>query len=263
MNINKGKITEEFYETETSSIPKRMLVYTPPHYGGERLPVLYLTHGIGQTEISWIEKCGADSVFDDAILCGEAEPFIAVMVNGRASEGGAIPGEKFGLMNIRVFMDFEYELISRVIPEVDSRYNTDARREGRAIAGFSMGGYQSVNFGLEHLDKFAYIGGFSPAPAVDPKSCAESFLAANRNADIKKLLRLFYLSNGALETGGEGIFGEFSKYSLRCLEYMDSIGIECVYETFEGGHEAAVWKRSLESFIRLLRKQPRPRQVLL
>lgn len=254
MNINKGNIAEEFYETRTSSVPKRMLVYTPPCYSGESLPVLYLTHGIGQSEISWIEKCGADSVFDEAILSGASKPFIAVMVNGRAYEAGEIPGDKFGLMNIRVFMDFESELISRVIPTIDERYNTVGDRTGRAIAGFSMGGYQSVNFGLAHLDKFSYIGGFSPAPAVDPKSCVESFLSNNTHADIKKLLHLFYLSNGTEETGGDGIFGEFSKYSLRCIEYMNSVGIECVYETFEGGHEAAVWKHSLENFIRLLWK---------
>lgn len=254
MSDAKGSIREEFYESQTSSVPKRMLVYVPPGYSGEKLPVLYLFHGIGQNEESWIEKCGADRVFDEAVLSGAAEPFFAVMVNGRASEGGEIPGEKFGLENIRSFMDFEAEFISRAMPAAESRYNIDARRERRAVTGFSMGGYQSVNIGFSHLDKFAYIGGFSPAPAVDPQTCAEAFAAENGIDDIAGLVKLFYLTNGTEESGGAGIFGEFSRYAKRCAGYALGAGIEFTYRTFSGGHEAPVWKESLRDFVRRLWK---------
>lgn len=244
----KGIITEEYYSAPASSAKKRMLVYTPPGYDGKKLPVLYLLHGIGQTEESWTEKCGAAEVFDEAVLSGAAEPFFAVMPNGRASEGGGIPGEKFGLEHIRVFMDFEAELMSCVMPFVEARYNIDAKRERRAVTGFSMGGYQSVNFGLTHLDKFAYIGGFAPAPAVDPESCAAEFLKDNGGADLKKLIKLFYITNGTEETGGEGIFGEFAVYGRRCAEFAERAGLEFTYRTFDGGHEPRVWKESLRDF---------------
>lgn len=242
-------INEEFYTAPASTVQKRMLVYTPPGYIGEPLPVLYLLHGISQTEESWEEQCGASEILDKAITEGSARPMIAVMPNGRAVEGGALPGEKFGLENVRSFMDFESELISVILPEIDKRYPTLPDRNSRAVTGFSMGGYQSVNFGLAHLDKFAYVGGFSPAPSADAKYSLREFMNDNADTDINSMLKLFYLSNGTAEKGGEGIFGEFATVSERCLEYMSRTDIRCVYETYPGGHEPTVWRQSLYSFI--------------
>src|SRR3954464_12164332 len=89
------------------------------------------------------------------------------------------------------FAAFEQDLLKDVIPTIESRYSVQADREHRAIAGLSMGGGQSLNFGLAHLDTFAFIGGFSSAPNTKPP--AE--LLPDPNA-AKEKLKLLYLSCG-------------------------------------------------------------------
>ena len=247
-----GKTSELLYNADGYS--KRMLVYTPSGYDGKGLPTLYLTHGISQTEDSWEELCGVTEIFDSCISKGITKPFAAVMVNGRACEEGKKPDDSYGLENVRLFLDFEKEFISVILPTVEEHFGTVPDREHRAVAGFSMGGFQSVNFGLAHADKFAYIGGFSPAPYTDAKTSANSFLMNNKSAKLSDYVRLFYLSNGTLETDGEGKFGQFKKYTTSALEYMQNQGVNCVYETFEGGHEPIVWERSLRSFVKRLWK---------
>lgn len=249
-------ITEEIYYSSNIGCNRRMLVYTPKNYGGEPLPVLYLTHGISQTEEDWDSLCGASEILDRNIESGKAAPMLAVMVNGRAMENDRRQEDSFGLENVRAFMDFEPDLINGVLPCIESRYNTINDRKSRAIAGLSMGGYQSVNFGLTHLNKFAYIGGFSPAPATDAKRCASEFLRrGNYNeAELKSIIELIYLSNGTHEKGGEGIFGEFYTCSKRVMDYMLPLEVNCIHEFYEGGHEPTVWSKSLESFIGMIFK---------
>jgi enterochelin esterase-like enzyme len=55
-----------------------------------------------------------------------------------------------------------------VIPTIEAWYSVQADREHRALAGLSMGGGQSLNFGLAHLDTFVWVGGFSSAPNTKP-----------------------------------------------------------------------------------------------
>jgi enterochelin esterase-like enzyme len=62
------------------------------------------------------------------------------------------------------FAAFEEDLLEDVIPAIESKYSVQADREHRALAGLSMGRGQSLNFGLAHLDKFAWVGRFSWAP---------------------------------------------------------------------------------------------------
>src|SRR3989304_8367304 len=87
---------------------------------------------------------------------------IIVMPNGRAQKNDRAEGNVFAAAP--AFAAFEQDLLKDVIPAIESRYSVQADREHRALAGLSMGGGQSLNFGLAHLDTFAWIGAFSPAP---------------------------------------------------------------------------------------------------
>src|SRR4029077_12155217 len=123
-------------------------------------------HGIGGDETEWQRFAAPDRLFDNLIKDGKAVPMIVVMPNGRAQKNDRAEGNTFE--SAPAFAVFERDLLDDVIPAIESRYSVQADREHRALAGLSMGGGQSLNFGLTHLDTFAWIGGFSSAPNTKP-----------------------------------------------------------------------------------------------
>src|SRR5262249_46387203 len=137
-------------------------VYTPPGYTKDRkYPVLYLLHGIGGDEKEWTRGGVADVVLDNLIADKKSAPMIVVLPNGRAAKDltarDPIPKQS------PAFAAFEKDLLTDLIPFIEKSYSVKADRESRALAGLSMGGGQSFNFGLSHLDTFAWVGGFSSA----------------------------------------------------------------------------------------------------
>ena len=86
---------------------------------------------------------------------------------------------------------FEHDLLDDVIPTIESRYSVQADREHRALAGLSMGGGQSLNFGLAHLDTSAWVGAFSSAPNTKPPAELLPDPAA-----AKEKLKLLWLACG-------------------------------------------------------------------
>ena len=89
---------------------------------------------------------------------------IVVMPNGRAMKNDRAGGNIFDSDKVQAFATFEKDLLNDLIPFIEKKYPVFTDREHRAIAGLSMGGGQSLNFGLGNLDKFAWVGGFSSAP---------------------------------------------------------------------------------------------------
>ena len=155
------------YESKTVGTKRKMQVYTPPGYTRDRkYPVLYLFHGIGGDETEWQRFASPDVLLDNLIADGKAVPMIIVMPNGRAQKNDRAEGNVFAAAP--AFATFERDLLDDVIPAIESRYSTSTDREHRALAGLSMGGGQSLNFGLAHLDTFAWVGGFSSAPNTKP-----------------------------------------------------------------------------------------------
>lgn len=122
--------------------------------------MLYLLHGIGGDEAEWQRFATPDILLDNLIADGKAVPMIVVMPNGRARKNDRAEGNVFAAS--AAFANFERDLLDHVIPAIESRYRTCTDRENRALAGLSMGGGQSLNFGLSHLDTFAWIGFPSP-----------------------------------------------------------------------------------------------------
>src|SRR5207244_10464284 len=117
-------------------------------------------------------------------------PMIMVTPNGRAQKDDRPGANPFA--TAPAFAVFEQDLLKDVIPTIESRYSVQKDQEHRAIAGLSMGGGQSLNFGLAHLDTFAWIGGFSSAP--NTKSPADLLPDP---AAVKQKLKLLWLSVGS------------------------------------------------------------------
>jgi enterochelin esterase-like enzyme len=230
--IERGKIETVEYDSKSVGVRRKALVYTPPGYSKEtRYPVLYLLHGIGDDETGWTKKGSADVILDNLYADKKLVPMIVVMPNGRASAEPP-PTNPFQGNPFRAYAAFEEDLLKDLIPHVESHYPIRADREHRALAGLSMGGGQSLNFGLKNLDTFAWIGGFSSAPNTRP--AAE--LIANP-ADASQKLRLLWVSCGDTDR-----LMDISQSFHKALEEMK---VPHVWHVDTGGHTWEVWRNDL------------------
>lgn len=239
-NIARGKEEMVEYDSKTVGTRRKMLVYTPPAYSTDRkYPVLYLLHGIGGDETEWQRFCTPDVILDNLIADGKAVPMIIVMPNGRAQKNDRAEGNVYE--GAAAFANFEFDLLNDVIPAVETKYSVNTDRQYRALVGLSMGGGQSLNFGLGHLDKFAWVGGFSSAP--NTKAPAE---LVPDPAAAKEQLKLLYISCG----NKDGLIG----ISQGIHSYLKEQNVPHIWHVDSHGHDAETWGKNLYHFIRHLFK---------
>jgi enterochelin esterase-like enzyme len=192
-----------------------------------------LLHGIGGDETEWQRIARPGELLDNLIADGKAVPMIIVMPNGRAQKNDRGEGNVFA--SAPAFAVFERDLLDDVIPTIESRYSTHTDRENRALAGLSMGGGQSLNFGLAHLDTFAWVGGFSSAPNTkQPEELVSDPEAA-------KKLKLLWLSCG----NKDGLI----RISQRFHAYLKEKEVPHVWHVAPHGHDPAEWKQALYYFV--------------
>src|SRR5688500_12052803 len=169
---------------------------------------------------------------------------IVVMPNGRASNA-PVPERPAARENIAVesqaYAAFEKELLTDLIPFIESRYSVNRARDQRALAGLSLGGGQSLNFGLGNLTTFAWIGGFSPAPnTLPPAQLVPNPAAARRQ------LKLLWVSSGDQdEMGlqiGRGLHDYLAQRQVPHVWHIDA----------GGGHTIPVWKNDFYILATLL-----------
>lgn len=228
--VPRGKVETVEYESKSVDMKRRAVVYTPPGYTKDgKYPVLYLLHGIGDVETAWTRLGQADAIFDNLIAEKKAVPMVVVMPNGRAAKN-VTPRSPRGEQG-PAFAAFEDDLLKDLIPFIEKNYAVKTDREGRAVAGLSMGGGQSLNFGLKHLDTFAWVGAFSPAPNTRPAS------ALLKGTDAAKRPKLLWLSCGDTD-----FLVNISKKFRADLEGMK---VPHVWHVGSGGHTWPVWKSDL------------------
>lgn len=237
-----GRIEELSYQSGVTGTQRKASVYLPPGYSSDkRYPVLYLLHGIGGDQHEWSGYVRAPAVLDNLIAGGKALPMIVVMPNGRAlpDDRPPPPERVFTPQNAEGFAKFEQDLLEFLIPAVEARYATVADRRQRALAGLSMGGGQALNFGLAHLDSFAWVGGFSSAPNTRP----DAELLPDPVA-VKRGLALLYLSCG----NKDGLIS----VSQRVHRALDAHGVAHLWNVDEYGHDRDSWAENLFHFAQRL-----------
>lgn len=233
--IQRGKLEVVNYESKSVGATRKMNVYTPPGYSADKkYPVLYLLHGIGGDETEWQRFATPDVLLDNLIADGKAAPMIVVMPNGRAQKNDRAEGDVF--RSAPAFAAFEDDLLKDVIPFIEAKYSVQADREHRAIAGLSMGGGQSLNFGLKHLDTFAWVGGFSSAPNTKP---AKELLPDPTAAKGK--LKLLFLSCGKKD----GLI----RVSQGVHAYLKEHDVPHVWHADDNAHDPPHWKNTLYHFV--------------
>lgn len=240
--IATGKIDTINYASKIVGTSRKALVYTPPGFSKKKkYPVLYLLHGIGGDEKEWLNGADPQVILDNLYADKKLQPMLVVMPNGRAMPDDRAVGDIFSPAKIEAFGRFEQDLLDDLIPFVEKNYPVLKDRENRAIAGLSMGGGQSLNFGLGNLDKFAWVGGFSSAPNTK----APELLVPNPE-EARSKLKLLFISCG----DEDNLIG----VSQRTHNYLYQHGIPHVYYLEPGGHDFKVWKNDLYIFSQFLFK---------
>ena len=242
-NISHGRIDTISYRSKTVGTKRKAVVYTPPGYSkNKKYPVLYLLHGIGGDEKEWLNGGQPQVILDNLIADGMAIPMIVVMPNGRAMKDDRAIGNIMAPDKVKAFADFEQDLLVDLIPYIEKNFSVLKNREHRAIGGLSMGGGQSLNFGLGNLEKFAWVGGFSSAP--NTKKPEELIPNPDKT---KEQLKLLYISCGDQD--------QLVGFSVRTHDYLSAKEIPHFYQIIPGGyHDFKVWKESFYQYSKMLFK---------
>ena len=241
-DIRHGKIDTVYYRSKTVGTTRRALVYTPPGFSRrKKYPVLYLLHGIGGDEYAWQKNGHAQIILDNLYSENKIKPMIVVMPNGRAMKDDRPVGNIFAPDKIQAFARFEKDLLNDLIPFIQKKYRVYTDREHRALAGLSMGGGQSLNFGLTNLDKFAWVGAFSPAP--NTKSPEELIPDPEK---LNKELNLLWISYGASD--------HLMPFGQRVHDFLVAHDVPHIFYVEPGIHDFKVWKNDLYLFSQFLFK---------
>ena len=260
-DVPHGQVREVWYRSQITGSWRHALVYTPPKYEEQptvRFPVLYLQHGAGEDETGWIRQGRANFILDNLLAGGNCKPMIVVMAYGYAARAGQpfpdFMSKPFGSPEMLKGMQdmasaFEDDVTKALIPFIDSNFRTLSDRDHRAMAGLSMGGMQTFQITLDHLDLFSYIGGFSGAGGMlvlgdrklDPTKDYNGVFADP--SAFAKRVHLLWLGVGTAEP-------ERMRTGLQRLHTsLGEANIHHVfYESPNTDHEWQTWRRDLKDF---------------
>ena len=197
-NVPHGKVAYTYYTSNAVGFDRPVCIYTPPGYDSasdKKYPVLYLIHGMTDTYETWFKVGKVNNILDNLIAQGLAEPMIVVMPYANPYPEMMLRGlaDRYDSMDTKLTTK---EFIESVIPFVEANYNVYADAEHRAIAGFSLGGRQTLACGLGNPDMFDAVCAFAPAifgPEISANFENGTYASAE---DLNKKLDLVWLSCG-------------------------------------------------------------------
>ena len=235
-DIPHGAVTRRYFPSSVTGRQEICLVYTPPKFDpSRRYPVLYLQHGYGENETGWVYQGHVGRIADRLLNAGQMAEMIIVMANGMARRD----------MPAREFEFFPRVLLTDLIPFIESAYPVLTDKWHRAMAGLSMGSFQTSRVTLTHPELFGYAGLFSGFMRAPWRSGDESHLAilddAARFADS---FRVFYRAMGTEDQ----FFDRFEADDALIKEK----GVGMTRRTFPGGHDWSVWRRCIHDFLPML-----------
>lgn len=237
--VPHGAIHRQWYDSKELRVARSVLIYTPPGYGAstQKYPVLYLLHGSGGTELSWVDEGVTNVILDNLIADKKAVPMIVVMPFGHTEASPRAGNDP--TFTGRDQDKFTKELTTEIIPMIERDFRVAPGPDRRAIAGFSMGGGQARQIGLARPELFHSIGMFS-APVTGLQNQAPEDLEAALGP-----LRVFFVGAGDQEASLVRGMREFAA-TLTQRQVHHTFAIE------KGGHTFHVWRRNLRDFVQLL-----------
>jgi enterochelin esterase family protein len=227
-DVPHGAVHHHAYQSKSVGRMRELAVYTPPGYEqqtGLRFPVLYLQHGMGDSQTTWTVHGKAHWILDNLLAQGRVKPMIVVMMDGHAASPGAGMAGFAGNTAL-----FERDLFEDAMPLVEANYRAKTNAADRAIVGLSMGGEQALRIGLNHLDQFSWVGGFSAA--VPPAEAIQTALNDSASANAK--LRLLWIGCGKDDF--------LLKRNEDFITLLKQKGLAHEWHLTDGGHSWPVWR---------------------
>ena len=246
-NVPHGTVSSRWYRSNTFKNNRRVNIYTPPGYedsGNKKYPVFYLLHGNACDENSWLDLGRAAQILDNLIAMGRAEPMILVMTNGNPAQQAAPAyyGDTYTNGNTLPGIANFVDSFPEIIDFIDSNYRTIAKKEGRAIAGFSMGGGHSFTISKDYPNTFDYVGLFSAAGSnISDPAQKQKLLDMKKNG-----VKLYYIGCGTEDFLHRSV--------LAYNQQLDEIGFKYFYRETPGGHTWGPWRIYLSEMAQMIFK---------
>ena len=229
-DVPHGKVSYRYYHSNTCGIDRVMCVYTPAGYdpaGREKLPVLYLIHGMTDTYETWFKVGHVNNILDNLIAQGKAKRMIVVMPYANPYPEMM----RQGLADSYNSTDTELinkEILNEVKPFIEANYAVKTSARDRAVAGFSLGGRQALACGLGHPKEFQWVCAMAPAIFGDEyRSNFENGTYAPLKT-VKNGYRLIWIGTGT------------SDFLIEASRSLDAVltenGVKHTFYTPDGGH---------------------------
>lgn len=237
--VPHGVLHYHRYRSEMFGDNRGYYVYTPPGYdtsGRTEYPVLYLLHGYSDKEDGWTKVGRAHFIADNLIAGGKAVPMIIVMPYGYVPPVENAGDGEWEDWFEKAAPPFERHVMNELMPLVEMQYHIAKDADSHAICGLSMGGGQSAYIGLKNLNRFSWIGSFSPAVTVNfhgPLLGDPDYINNN--------MKLFW------HAIGEDDF--LLDFNTAFLAELDSLGVNHETKLTEGNHTWWVWRKYLNEFL--------------
>ena len=244
-DVPRGVVHHHFYKSAVAGDDRDYYVYTPPSYdpaAKTTYPVLYLLHGFSDDASGWTAVGHMNVIFDNLIALGKVKPMVVVMPLGYGTmeyvrQGWGTSDHDMRVKNLTKFRE---ALLTEVMPLAQMEYHIASDRNSRAIAGLSMGGMESLATGLNHLDKFAWIGAFSSGGLPDDFQTSFPALDSKANQQI----RLLWIACGTED--------DLIAKNRAFKQWLKSKGVQYTDIETPGQHAWMVWRRNLAEFAGLL-----------
>lgn len=237
-DVPHGVVRQHTYRSKSLGRLRELAVYTSPGYDQQpdaRFPTLYLQHGSGDNQATWIVLGKAHWILDNLIAQGRARPMVVVMMDGHA----LAPGSDASDYNSNTTA-FERDLLQDVMPFIEANYRVKPEAANRGVVGLSMGGEQSLTIGLNHLEHFAWVGGFSSAvPAREAVAAA-----LERPESTKAKLKLLWIGCGKDDF--------LLKENEEFIALLKEQKLHHEWHLTDGDHNWQLWRIYLGDFLPML-----------
>ena len=212
-------------------------VYLPEGYDGQTtLPVLYMLHGYGDDQNSWLDKGNLAALTSAAITDGIVGKMVVVTPDAM---------QTFYCNGVQNGMAYEDYFFQELIPTVEGLLNVGKDKSKRAIGGLSMGGYGTLYYAVQHYDMFCCAYAMSPACYIEG---LPNLFELYPNAPDKDALPELTIEVGTEDETVYGMCPYLAAYisgsGITNFEYIERSGV----------HDWAFWKGCYPKFMTKLGK---------
>lgn len=240
--IPHGSVTRHFFFSSVTGKQEVCLVYAPPAYDpSKKYPVLYLQHGYGENEIGWVYQGHLSRIADRLIAEDQMKEMLIVMGNGMAQRAEGFEGD----MKVHAAELFPRVLLEDLIPFIEAHYPVLTDKWHRAMAGLSMGSFQTSLVTLTHPEMFGWVGLFSGFLRSPWPNVSQAHLALLDDGEkFRESFRVFFRAMGTED--------QFFQSFLDDDEMLKGKPVEMLRKTYPGTHDWTVWRRCIHDFLPMI-----------